>query len=106
MPKYIVIGSYNQAGVRGLLKDGGTGRRTAVTKMIDGLGGTLEAMYYAFGDDDVYAIVDAPDNVTVAAVSLAVGAAGAVDIRTVALLTAEEMDEAANKTVDYRPPGA
>jgi uncharacterized protein with GYD domain len=63
------------------------------------------AFYYALGDDDVFVIVDLPDNTTAAAISLAVNAIGAVQIKTVPLLTAEEVDEAAKKSIDYRPPG-
>lgn len=74
--------------------------------MIQGLNGKLEAFYYAFGDADAYVIVDAPDNVTAAAVSLAVNASGAVTTQTVVLLTPEEIDQAAKKTVAYRAPGS
>jgi uncharacterized protein with GYD domain len=105
MPKYLFMASYTQSGVQGLLKDGGTGRRKAVEQLAKGFGGSLDAFYFGFGGEDVYAIVDAPDNVTIAAASLAVAAAGAVTIRTVVLLTPEEIDQATKKTVDYRPPG-
>ena len=70
------------------------------------MGGKLEAFYYAFGDADVYVILDAPDNATVAAVSLAVNASGAVSLKTTPLLTTEDIDQAAKRTVAYRPPGA
>jgi GYD domain len=66
--------------------------------------GTLEAMYFAFGVDDYYAIVDMPDNVSGAAVSLATALAGAVRLKTVVLLTAEDLDEAAEE--GPRVPGA
>jgi uncharacterized protein with GYD domain len=105
MAKYLYQASYTAEGVRGLLKDGGSSRREAVKKMIGSLGGTMEAFYYAFGADDVYLVVDVPDNVMAAAAALAVGASGAVKIRTTVLLTPEEMDAAAKKTVAYRPPG-
>lgn len=105
MAKYMIAASYTQDGVKGLLKEGGTGRRDAVEKLLDGMGGRLEGFYYAFGDVDVVVIADMPDNVSAAAVSLAVAASGAVTSRTVVLLTPEEIDESAEKTVDYRPPG-
>ena len=70
-----------------------------------GLGGTLEAFYFAFGDTDVFALADAPDNITAAAVSLAVSASGAVHTKITALLTPEEVDQATKKSVSYRPPG-
>ena len=105
MPKYLVQASYTHEGTKGLLKDGGTKRRTAVEQMVAGLGGKLEAFYYAFGDADAYVIVDAPDNVTAAAVSLAVNASGAVSLKTIPLLTPEDIDQATKKTVSYRLPG-
>ncbi len=105
MPKYLFQASYTVEGVKGLLKDGGSKRRAAIEQTIKGLGGKLEAAYFALGQDDVFVIVDAPDNVSVAAVSLAVTASGAANVRTTALLTPEEMDQATKKTVSYRPPG-
>lgn len=106
MPKYLIQASYTAEGVKGLLKDGGSKRRAAAAEAVKGLGGSLEAFYYAFGDTDVFAIADAPDNISAAAVSLAVTASGAVQAKTTVLLTPEEMDQVVKKTVNYRPPGA
>ena len=106
MAKYLIQGSYTQSGVQGLVKEGGTGRQDAIGKLLADLGGSLEGFYFAFGDDDVYVIAEVPDNTTAAAISLAVGAAGAVNIKTTVLLTPEEMDRATKQTVAYRPPGA
>ena len=106
MPKFLSIASYTAEGAKGLLKDGGSGRRNAVEKLIKSVGGKLESMYFAFGADDVFIISDVPDNVSAAAISLAVGAAGTVRLRTVPLLSIEEMDTAAKKSIDYRKPGA
>lgn len=106
MPKYLAIASYTAEGVKGVLKDGGTARVAAIRKMAEGLGGTVEAFYFAFGADDAYVIFDVPDNATTAAISLTVGASGAARVKTVVLLTPEEVDEATGKSVDYRPPGA
>jgi uncharacterized protein with GYD domain len=105
MAKYLIKASYTSEGVKGLLKEGGTGRRAAVDELVGGLGGKVEAFYYALGDDDAYVVVDLPDNAAAGAVSLAVNATGAVQIKTVPLLTVEDLDEAAKKSVDYRPPG-
>ena len=49
MPKYLFEVSYTPAGIAGVLKDGGTRRRAAAQSLIEGLGGRLEAMYFAFG---------------------------------------------------------
>lgn len=106
MAKVLWYGSYSVDGVKGLMREGGSGRRKAVEDLVASAGGKLEALYWGFGDNDVYVIADLPDNATAAAVSLAVGAAGAVNLKTVALLTAEEMDAATKKSVSYRPPGS
>ena len=72
---------------------------------VKGLGGTLEAFYYAFGDADVVGIADLPDNVSATTFSLLVTAAGGATVKTTVLITPEEVDQAAKKTLDYRPPG-
>jgi uncharacterized protein with GYD domain len=105
MPKYLLKVSYTADGVKGVLKDGGTKRRQAAEASIKSAGGSLESMYFAFGDDDVYCIIDAPDNVSVAAASMAIGASGLVKPTTVVLLTPEEVDQAAKKNPSYTPPG-
>lgn len=105
MPKYLIKASLNAEGVSGTLKEGGTSRRATVEKMTEDIGGTLEAFYYAFGETDAYVIVDAPNNVTSAAVAMTVAASGTVATETVVLITPEEVDEISAMTVDYRPPG-
>lgn len=106
MAKYLLKASYSVDGIRGVMKEGGTGRRAAVEKLVANLGGSLEAFYYAFGQTDVYVIADIPDNETAAAIAMTVGASGAASVDTVVLLTPEEIDKAAHTSVDYRPPGA
>ncbi len=108
MAKYLIEAGYSHEGLKGVLKDGGTARRNAVETAVKALGGRVEAFYFGFGESDVYAIVDAPDNVSVAAFALAVGATGiAGHFKTIALLTPEEIDQAAKKAAgaSYRPPG-
>jgi uncharacterized protein with GYD domain len=105
MAKYLLQGSYTVEGAKGLLKDGGSKRRAAIEAMIKGLGGRLETFYFAFGDTDVYAIADVPDQVTASALALTVGASGAASVRTTVLVTPEEVDQAVKKTVKYRAPG-
>lgn len=106
MSKYLWELSYTPEGMKGLLKEGGTGRREMVEKLAANMGGKIESMHFGFGDRDAYIIGDFPNNVDVAAVAMTVAAAGAVSIKTTVLLTPEEVDQAAKKTVDYRPPGA
>lgn len=105
MPKYMIEASYTAEGTKGLAREGGSSRRKLVEDMLKGLNGRLEAFYYAFGTADVYAIFDVPDAVTAAALSLAVNQSGAVQVKTHVLMTPEDMDQAAKKTVTYRPPG-
>ena len=106
MAKYLWQASYSVEGVKGLLKEGGTSRRVVVEQIVKEHGGNVEAFYYAFGADDVYVIVDLPDNKTAAAISMTVAASGAVGIRTIPLLSPEEIDDATQISVAYRPPGS
>jgi uncharacterized protein with GYD domain len=105
MPKYLYQGSYTQVGAQGLLKEGGSSRKDAVSKMVESMGGSVDAFYFAFGGADICVIVDLPDHATAAALSIAVGAAGTINITTTVLVDPEEIDLAAKKTVNYRPPG-
>src|SRR3954466_4816172 len=104
MPKYLIEASYTLDGVKGVQSAGGSSRRDAVANVAESLGGRLESFYFAFGDHDVYTVLDLPDNESAAAVALAVNAAGGASVRTVVLLTPEEVDAAAKRSVDYRPP--
>jgi len=105
MPKYLFEGRYNVEGTKGVAKEGGSGRREAIQKMFEGLGGKLESIHFAFGDVDAYVICELPDNVSAAAGSLAVGQSGLATTKVVVLLTPEEMDKAGKKSVSYRAPG-
>jgi uncharacterized protein with GYD domain len=105
MPKYMFEISYTTEGTKGLLKDGGSKRRAAGTAAMKSLGGTVEAFYFTFGENDVIAIVDMPDAQSAAAASLALAASGAVTGKTTVLLTPEDIDAAVKKTPTYTPPG-
>jgi uncharacterized protein with GYD domain len=104
MPKYLIEASYTAEGAKGLIKGGGSARRAEVQKMVEGLGGHLESFYFVFGENDVHVILDLPENLTAAAISLGVMSTGAARIKTTVLLTPEEMDQAMKTPVDYRPP--
>ncbi|MEU6451602.1 GYD domain-containing protein [Streptomyces sp. NPDC046979] len=106
MPKYLIQATYTQEGTKGLLKEGASGRRAAVEQVVTGLGGRVESMYFAFGEHDVVIIVDFPDPISMAAVSLTVKASGALHTRATPLLTLDEIDEAARRQVAFRAPGA
>ena len=105
MAKYLSQANYTSEGLKGLIKEGETGRRKAIEKLLASVGGKIESFYYAFGDTDLFMICDVPDNVTVAALSLIVNASGAATSTVTVLLTPEEIDAAVKKTADYRPPG-
>ena len=105
MAKYLWQANYVGEGLKGLLKEGGSSRRAVVEKIVASMGGKLEAFYYAFGDTDLYGIAEMPDNVSAAAFALTIAASGAVTLKTVVLMTPEEIDQAAKKSPSYRPPG-
>jgi len=105
VPKYLLEVEYTLDGVRAVLAKGGSARRAAAATAAKSVGGKLESFYFAFGGTDVYAVADLPDNTAAAAVALAVSAGGHANVRTVVLLTPDEVDAAASKEVRYRPPG-
>ena len=105
MAKYLFQASYVAEGIKGLLAEGATSRVDHLKELISGMGGTVEAFYFSFGDDDVVAIGDFPDNETAASFSFTINASGAVKMKTTVLMTPQEVDEATKKTVNYRPPG-
>lgn len=106
MPKFLIEASYTQQGAKGVQSAGGSARREAVAHVAESVGGKLESFHFSFGDTDAYVICDLPDNESAAAVALTVNAAGGATTRTVVLMTPEEVDAAAKRSVDYRPPGA
>jgi len=87
MTKYLFHGSYTLEGLRGLLKEGGSSRRSHFNENVRNLGGQVEAFYFALAGEDVYAIMNLPDNVAAAAISLAIGAGGGFRGSTIVILT-------------------
>ncbi|EFL31762.1 conserved hypothetical protein [Streptomyces viridochromogenes DSM 40736] len=106
MSKYLFKSRLAPEGLKGLLSEGATARREAVERMVEGLGGRVESMYWAFGDDDVYVTAELPGNTSAAAMGMVVSSVGGVRTSTVVLLSADEIDEAARQKVQYRAPGA
>jgi uncharacterized protein with GYD domain len=105
MAKFLFEAHYTPEGAKGIVKQGGSARRAAIDKAVSGLGGRVETFYFAFGGVDAYVIADLPDNVTAAAMALAVSQSGLATTRTVVLLTPEDVDAATKKAVAYRGPG-
>lgn len=101
MPRYLVRGTYTAEGTRGLIKGGGgTARRAMAQELLRPLGGEIESVYFGFGDDDFFLIVQLPGNVSAAAISLAINATGAINMKTTVLLTPEEIDQAVQSAPD------
>lgn len=106
MGKYLIRANYVGEGVKGLLAEGGSKRRDAADAAIKSVGGSIECLYYAFGDTDLYGICDFPDDASATALSLMINASGSVTLDLTPLMTPEEVDAAVAKTPSYRPPGA
>jgi uncharacterized protein with GYD domain len=106
MPTYLWRASYTTDGVKGLVREGGSKRRSIVQQMVEKAGGKLHAFYFALGEADVFSIAEFPDTATAVAVSATVNATGLVHLSSTLLVTPEEFDTAAQKTIAYRPPGA
>jgi uncharacterized protein with GYD domain len=105
MPKYMVHASYTAEGARGVLATGGSARRKATEAAVASVGGKVEAFYFSFGATDAVIIMDVPSQAAASALALAVAASGAIRPETIVLITPEEVDEAAEMRVEYRPPG-
>lgn len=106
MPKYLFKVRYASEGLEGVMKAGGSARRTVADDLAKSLGGAIESFHFAFGDDDAYVIGDLPDNKAAAALAMTVSSSGRVSISTVPLLTVDEVDAiSAGRKLEYTPPG-
>jgi uncharacterized protein with GYD domain len=105
MAKFLFEVSYTLEGIQGVRNAGGSKRRDAVAQVAASAGGRIEAFYFAFGDRDAFAIIELPDSESATAVALTVNASGGATMRTVVLLTPEEVDAAAERSIDYLAPG-
>ena len=106
MAKFLIEATYTVEGVRGIQNAGGSSRRDAVAKALESAGGSLESFHFGFGSADAYVIAEAPDNVTAAAVDPdGERHRRGHRCKTIVLLTPEEVDAAAKKSVSYTPPG-
>jgi uncharacterized protein with GYD domain len=107
MPMYLTRFSYTPDTWAKLVKNP-EDRRQAAKQYIESVGGKLHGFWYAFGDHDGYNLWEAPDNVSMAAVAIAIGGGGALSsIHTTVLLTVDETIDALKKssTIAYRRPG-
>jgi uncharacterized protein with GYD domain len=106
MAKYLLQVNYTLDGIKGVAAKGGSAREKAARDAVESVGGSIDSFYFAFGDTDVVVVGDFPDNVSAAALALAVSAGGGATVRTTVLLTSKEVDKASKKQVTYRPPGS
>ena len=107
MPMYLTRFSYTPEAWSKMIENP-EDRRAAATKYIESVGGKLHGFWYAFGEYDGYNLWEAPDNVSMSAVALAIGAGGALSkVETTVLMTVEETLDALRKasSVRYRRPG-
>jgi uncharacterized protein with GYD domain len=108
MPLYLTRFSYTPATWAKLIENP-EDRRAAAKEYIESVGGKLHGFWYAFGDHDGYTLWEAPDNTSMAATALAIGAGGALSsIQTTVLLSVEDALAAMQKasSIKYRPPGS
>ena len=106
MAHYLIQVSYSKEGIGALLANP-QDRAAAVRPVVEGMGGKLESLYFAFGDHDAVVIVELPDNVTAAALAMAIGGnPGISSYKTTALLTMDEAMQAMRKAsgTGYRSP--
>ena len=106
MPKFMIEASYTADGMRGLAKDKASGRQAAIKDALAALGGKLDSMHFALGEQDVVLICECPDHVSAAALAMAASASGLVRTKTIPLLTVEEADRALTSKTGYRAPGS
>ena len=105
MPKYMLRVNYTADGAKGLIKDGGSVRRSVAQKAAESVGGRVESFYFGFGDTDAFVVAELPDAASAAAIALTVSASGSASVQTTVLMTPEEVDTAARKSPLYTAPG-
>jgi uncharacterized protein with GYD domain len=110
MSRYLLQAAYTSEAWATQLKNP-QNRVEIVSQLMERLGGRFETVYYTFGDYDIVAIMDLPDNISAAAASMVVSSAGAVKaIKTTPLMTIDEglqaMRKGADATASYRPPSS
>jgi uncharacterized protein with GYD domain len=105
MPKYLFQAKYTEKGLQAILQEGGSKRFQVMGNAVMQLGGKVEAFYYALGDTDLFLIVDLPDTVSASAFSILTNASEAVEVKTVVLVTPEELDRAMSIAQEKKKAG-
>ena len=78
MAKYMIKASYSPEGIKGVMAKGGSARAEAIEKLASGVGGSVDSVYFSFGSDDLFAIVETPSHEVMAAIAGTVGQSGAL----------------------------
>jgi uncharacterized protein with GYD domain len=110
MAKYALIGGYTSEAWAKMIENPGD-RVAAVRKVAEAAGGKLESFFWSMGEDDYLAIVDAPDDISIGAVAVAVGSSGSLrNLRTIKLLTPDDgrklLEKAKSAKAVYASPGS
>ena len=106
MTTYFMQGNYTAEGIKGLIKEGGTARNEAVTKLVSSLGGALRSLHFAATSPTWFVVMDLPERGSAAAITATIIGSGAVTVdQCIEILTPTQMDEAMKKMPTYRPPG-
>ncbi len=106
MAKYLYRLQYTKAGLEGTVKEGFSKREAFFRKTVGDLGGTTEAAYWAYGDEDIFIVVDIPEAEAATGLALALGLTGSFRVTTTPLLTAADMDAGVKRMPAYRAPGS
>jgi uncharacterized protein with GYD domain len=97
MPSYLIQASYTVEALQALMKKP-QDRTAVVSKAVENLGGSLTGLWLSFGDQDIVALVELPNNVSAAALALAIAAGGALkSTKTTPLLTVAQGMQAMKK---------
>ncbi|MCS5647868.1 MAG: GYD domain-containing protein [Dehalococcoidia bacterium] len=106
MSKFMYSGNYTKRGIKGLLKDGGTVRKEETIRLVESLGGKIEAYYWCYGRTDFVMIMDFPDHTTVTGMALNISASGTFTGNLTPLISVEEMDEMVKVSIkSWKAPG-
>lgn len=107
MPHYMFQGRYSSDAINAMM-DNPQDREAAARPLIEAMGGTLHSFYFCMGQDDVIAIIEAPDDETMTAASMIIGGSGAFSGgSTIKLMTASQamsaMQKAQTGRASYKP---
>ncbi len=105
MAKYLFQITYTDTGFQEILKEGGSIRRQKIDTAVRSLNGWLEAIYFSFGEADMFVITELPDNISAAALSMIISSGGAARLKTTVLIAPEEIDKAAQETARLNQTG-